>query len=61
MSQDTPGSTATAATPSQQGDALENLLHENRKFAPSEDFAANAVVKADEYQEAAGVLGEAGA
>jgi hypothetical protein len=39
MSQDTPGSTATAATPSQQGDALENLLHENRKFAPSEPIS----------------------
>ncbi|WP_395405278.1 acetate--CoA ligase [Arthrobacter sp. UC242_113] len=53
MSQDTPGSTATAATTSQQGDALENLLHENRKFAPSEEFAANAVVGADVYAEAA--------
>ncbi|WP_104140812.1 acetate--CoA ligase [Arthrobacter sp. ZGTC131] len=52
MSHDTPGSTATAAATSQQGDALENLLHENRKFAPSEDFAANAVVGAEAYAEA---------
>lgn len=52
MSQDTPGSTATAAPTSQQGDALENLLHENRKFAPSEDFVANAVVGAEVYAEA---------
>lgn len=52
MSQDTPGSTATAANTSQQGDALENLLHENRKFAPSQDFAANAVVGAEVYAEA---------
>lgn len=52
MSQDTPGSTATASTASQQGDALENLLHENRKFAPSEDFVANAVVGAEVYAEA---------
>lgn len=52
MSQDTPGSTATAANITQQGDALENLLHENRKFAPSEDFAANAVVGAEVYAEA---------
>jgi acetyl-CoA synthetase len=52
MSQDTPGSTATAANSSQQGDALENLLHNNRKFAPSEDFVANAVVGAEAYAEA---------
>jgi acetyl-CoA synthetase len=32
---------------------LENLLHENRRFAPSEEFAANAVVGADVYAEAA--------
>ncbi len=35
-----------------QGDALENLLHENRKFPPSEDFAANAVAKPGIYNEA---------
>src|SRR5688500_9487923 len=52
MSHDTPGSTATAGTTTQQGDALENLLHENRKFAPSAEFAANAVVGADIYAEA---------
>ncbi len=34
------------------GDAFENLSHENRKFAPSEDFAANAVVTAEDYAEA---------
>lgn len=56
MSQDTTGSTATAA-PAAAGDqahheALENLLHENRKFAPSAQFAANAVVSADEYAKA---------
>src|SRR5688572_18685418 len=52
MSQDTPGSTATAASTTQQGDALEKLLHENRKFAPSAEFAANAVVTAGEYADA---------
>ncbi|VXC38702.1 hypothetical protein ARTHRO9V_240138 [Arthrobacter sp. 9V] len=36
----------------QQGEALENLLHENRKFAPSAEFAANAVTSADAYAEA---------
>ncbi|MFJ4209757.1 acetate--CoA ligase [Paenarthrobacter sp. NPDC089675] len=57
MSQDTTGSTATAAAtnagsgqPSHE--ALENLLHENRKFAPSAEFAADAVVAADEYAKA---------
>lgn len=58
MSQDTTGSTATAAaTTAQNGqaphvEALENLLHENRKFAPSAEFAANAVATSDAYQEA---------
>jgi acetyl-CoA synthetase len=59
MSQQTPdatttqasGSTASASTP-QQGDAFENLSHENRKFAPSEEFARNAVVTAADYAEA---------
>ncbi|ABY24490.1 acetyl-coenzyme A synthetase [Renibacterium salmoninarum ATCC 33209] len=35
------------------GEALENLLHENRKFPPSTEFAANAVAKASLYEEAA--------
>ncbi|QQQ61789.1 acetate--CoA ligase [Paenarthrobacter ureafaciens] len=56
MSQDTTGSTATAAPSAAGGqarqDALENLLQENRKFAPSAEFAANAVVTADEYAKA---------
>ena len=60
MSQDTPGSTATATAASvqgnlqddQQGDAFENLLHENRKFAPTPEFAADAVVTAADYEEA---------
>lgn len=40
MSQDT---AASAADPQNgNGDALENLLHENRKFAPTAEFAANA-------------------
>ncbi|MFW0773175.1 acetate--CoA ligase [Paenarthrobacter nitroguajacolicus] len=58
MSQDTTGSTATAAASTAQNgpaahvEALENLLHENRKFAPSAEFAANAVTSADAYKEA---------
>jgi len=44
MSQDTTGSTHV--------EALENLLHENRKFGPSAEFAANAVTSADAYAEA---------
>ncbi|ALV43976.1 acetyl-coenzyme A synthetase [Pseudarthrobacter sulfonivorans] len=60
MSQDTPGSTTTAPAASvqnnpqgdQQGDAFENLLHENRTFAPSPEFAADAVVTAADYAEA---------
>ncbi|AMB41551.1 MULTISPECIES: acetate--CoA ligase [Paenarthrobacter] len=56
MSQDTTGSTATAAPSAAGGqarqDALENLLQENRKFAPSAEFTANAVVTADEYAKA---------
>ena len=35
-----------------QPDSPENLLHENRKFPPSPEFAANAVATADEYKEA---------
>ena len=33
--------------------SLENLLHEERRFPPSEDFTANAVAKADLYDAAA--------
>nr|MBW4096232.1 AMP-binding protein [Acidobacteriota bacterium] len=40
----------TAAT-SHAGDAFENLLHENRSFPPSPDFAAHAVVNASDYAE----------
>ncbi|MEQ4518844.1 acetate--CoA ligase [Pseudarthrobacter sp. B907] len=50
MSQQTPGSTTTQAP--RQGDAFENLSQENRKFAPSAEFAANAVVTAADYAEA---------
>ena len=43
---------------------LSNLLHENRRFEPPAELAANANVKADAYDEAdarpARVLGEAG-
>ncbi|MBT1001343.1 acetate--CoA ligase [Paenarthrobacter sp. DKR-5] len=46
MSQDNAASNAT------QGDAFENLLHENRQFPPSDEFAAAAVAKADLYDEA---------
>lgn len=49
MSQQTPGSTTTQAP---NGDAFENLSQENRKFAPSPEFAANAVVTAADYAEA---------
>ncbi|MEO8282267.1 MAG: AMP-binding protein, partial [Pseudarthrobacter sp.] len=56
MSQDTPGSTATAPAATEQsghqGDAIANLLHENRAFAPSPEFAADAVVTAADYAEA---------
>jgi acetyl-CoA synthetase len=59
MSQQTPGSTTTqasGATPSagtpQHGDAFENLSHEDRKFAPSAEFAANAVVTQADYADA---------
>jgi acetyl-CoA synthetase len=34
-------------------DTLENLLHEERRFPPSPEFAAQAVAKADLYEEAA--------
>jgi len=35
-----------------QPDFLENLLHETRRFAPSANFAANAIATADAYKEA---------
>jgi len=44
-----PGSMVTQMT---QGDAFENLSQENRRFAPSAEFAANAVVTAADYAEA---------
>src|SRR4051794_8114066 len=34
-------------------ETLENLLHEERRFPPSPDFAAQAVAKAELYDEAA--------
>ncbi|MCU1548787.1 MAG: acs, partial [Arthrobacter sp.] len=70
MSQPTPGSitpdsgaaagngsaagTQASGTQPRQGDAFENLSHETRKFPPSEEFAANAVVTAADYAEADG-------
>ncbi|MDD0859845.1 AMP-binding protein [Arthrobacter alpinus] len=45
-------SEVTTAADNQSGDALENLLTENRHFAPSAEFAANAIVHADEYAKA---------
>ena len=61
MSQQTPGATTTqasgatppASTP-QHGDAFENLSHEHRKFAPSAEFAGNAVVTEADYADAEG-------
>ncbi|MHA7179010.1 acetate--CoA ligase [Arthrobacter sp. MDB2-24] len=35
-----------------QGDAFENLLHEERRFPPSEEFAENAVAQPSLYDEA---------
>lgn len=49
MSQQTPGSITTQAP---HGDAIENLSQENRRFAPSPEFAASAVVTAADYAEA---------
>lgn len=45
-------SEVTTAADNQSGDALENLLTENRQFAPSVEFAANAVIHSDEYDKA---------
>ena len=36
----------------QQGDSIENLSEENRTFAPSDEFAAQANAKADLYEKA---------
>jgi len=52
MSQDNAAETAATTESQQQGDALENLLHENRRFPPSEEFAAGAVAKTGIYAEA---------
>src|SRR3954470_14413460 len=49
MSQQTPGPTATQSS---HGDAFENLSHENRRFAPPEEFVANAVVTGADYDAA---------
>ncbi len=38
-------------TQTHAGDAFENLLHEERKFPPMEEFAANAIAKADLYEQ----------
>ena len=43
---------ASSDQPVRQGDAFENLLHEDRRFAPSVEFAANAVVTGADYAEA---------
>ncbi|YCQ00171.1 acetate--CoA ligase [Arthrobacter sp. R4-81] len=43
---------ASSDQPARQGDAFENLLHEDRRFPPSEEFAANAVVTEADYAEA---------
>ncbi|WP_315913940.1 acetate--CoA ligase [Arthrobacter sp. lap29] len=45
-------SEVTTAADNQSGDALENLLTENRRFAPSVEFAANAIIHGDEYSKA---------
>ncbi|WP_269938683.1 acetate--CoA ligase [Arthrobacter sp. HY1533] len=42
----------TTGADNQSGDALENLLTENRHFEPSAEFAANAIVQAGEYAKA---------
>ncbi|MDQ0819418.1 acetyl-CoA synthetase [Arthrobacter sp. V4I6] len=43
---------AASFAPIQAGDALENLSHEDRRFAPSAEFAADAVVTTADYAEA---------
>ncbi|MGO4383088.1 acetate--CoA ligase [Specibacter sp. RAF43] len=42
----------TTTADQRTGDALENLLQENRQFPPSAEFAANAIVNGDEYEAA---------
>ncbi|MGO4807516.1 acetyl-coenzyme A synthetase N-terminal domain-containing protein, partial [Arthrobacter sp. 2MCAF15] len=44
--------TAASSSLLQDGDAFENLSQEDRRFAPSAEFAANAVVTAGEYAKA---------
>jgi len=41
-------------------EALSNLLHEERRFPPSEEFARDAVAKADLYDEAARIVVSSG-
>ncbi len=55
MSQDPTAASPAAGDTSAgtTGDALENLLQENRRFPPSAEFAADSVVKASEYAQAA--------
>ncbi|POH75154.1 acetate--CoA ligase [Arthrobacter glacialis] len=45
-------SEVTSPAVHESGDALENLLTESRQFPPSAEFAANSIVKADEYDAA---------
>lgn len=45
-------SEVTSPAVHESGDALENLLTESRAFPPSAEFAANSIVKADEYDAA---------
>ena len=45
------GFTMSENTQISTGDAFENLLHEERRFPPSEDFAANAIGSADLYEQ----------
>ena len=42
----------TSETRTSDSQSLENLLHENRRFPPSEEFAANAVATAELYDRA---------
>jgi len=46
------GDSARSDTSKPSGDALSNLLHEERRFEPPAEFATNANVKAAEYDEA---------
>jgi acetyl-CoA synthetase len=51
-SREAAGVQSQTADQQQPGDAFENLLHEERRFPPSNEFAAQAVVTAAEYAEA---------